>query len=537
MASYHLSVKAISRSAGRSATAAAAYRSGSAIACEREGRIHDYVRRSGVAHSEIVLPDKAPKLDRAELWNAAEAAERRKNSTVAREFEIALPLELSAAERQRLALALAREITQRHGCAVDVAIHLPANGDKRNHHAHLLTTTRRLGPDGLGEKCRELDSQISGPKEVEYWRERWATLQNQALEKAGESIRVTHLARTHEQVLAGFEPTAHLGPDSSTLERRGIRTEIGDLNRAIIYRNNERKALRQLIAESEGQIRLEPKAAEQKAPTPIQQTPPSAAQPQGPRTPAEEAAMFDRLIQVEAAVRAQRLAAIQVKAKAREDRRIDALNSRVAQEPKAPAGLMGAFKQKGYEQAHEQWHQEASALEKLAAQGRALRVRITQAIEQVQQWAEAQLRAKYPAAAKRIDEYKADQRQVQRHAAQERHERERMAKSLAAEARTVVENWQQRGQRPGPEVPPTVIEAGRRYIAYRQQNGAPQAEHLTVKNLCEEAAGKPQGARQASPGVQAPKPSQSLLERHAEQVRSRPLEPQQRPQPDQDIER
>src|SRR3546814_787580 len=155
MASFHLAVKAIGRSAGRSATAAAAYRAGVEITDERTGLVHDYTRKQGVEHSELMLPTDAPEwaADRERLWNAAELAETRKNATVAREYEIALPVELSADERRELALGLAREISERHGVAVDVSIHAPGReGDQRNHHAHLLTTTRRLGPEGLGKR-------------------------------------------------------------------------------------------------------------------------------------------------------------------------------------------------------------------------------------------------------------------------------------------------------------------------------------------------------------------------------------------------
>src|SRR3546814_3166781 len=114
--------------------------------------------------------------DRERLWNAAELAETRKNATVAREYEIALPVELSADERRELALGLAREISERHGGAVDVSIHAPGRErDQRNHHAHMLTTTRRLVPAALGEKTRELDQKQSG--EVERGRERWAEMQ------------------------------------------------------------------------------------------------------------------------------------------------------------------------------------------------------------------------------------------------------------------------------------------------------------------------------------------------------------------------
>lgn len=218
MASYHLAVKTISRSAGRSATAAAAYRAGATIVCQREGVTHDYTRRSGVDHTQIVLPSDAPAWasDRTALWNAAEAAETRKNSTVAREFEIALPVELSADLRRDLVLEFAREISARHKVAVDVAIHAPgAEGDNRNHHAHLLLTTRQLGPEGLGAKTRELDVKTSG--EVDHWRERWAELQNRALERVGSAERVDH--RSHAARGIEDQPLPQLTPKEYMLER------------------------------------------------------------------------------------------------------------------------------------------------------------------------------------------------------------------------------------------------------------------------------------------------------------------------------
>ena len=221
MAIYHLSVKTVSRSAGRSATAAAAYRAGVEIADERTGEIHDYTRKGGVESAELVLPAGAPEwaADRAALWNAAEQAETRKNSTVAREFEIALPEELSPAERQRLARDLAREIVERHGCAADVAIHAPGKeGDNRNHHAHILLSTRRLGPEGFTEKTRELDDQKTGPQIVTQWRERFASLQNERLREAGIEARVDH--RTLEAQGIDREPTRHLGPAATGYERR-----------------------------------------------------------------------------------------------------------------------------------------------------------------------------------------------------------------------------------------------------------------------------------------------------------------------------
>jgi hypothetical protein len=218
MAIYHLNVKTISRSAGRSATAAAAYRAGVEIEDQRSGEIHDYRRRSGVESAELFVPDDAPAWaqDRAALWNAAEQSETRKNSTVAREVVVALPAELDAQERRDLAGDLARALVERHRCAVDVAIHSPGRkGDDRNHHAHLLMSTRRLEPEGFTVKTRELDQAKN--KEVPYWRERWAQLANSALERAGRAERIDHRSLREQGIER--EPTKHLGPGATAAER------------------------------------------------------------------------------------------------------------------------------------------------------------------------------------------------------------------------------------------------------------------------------------------------------------------------------
>ena len=158
VAIYHLSVKLITRGAGRSATAAIAYRAAERVPDERTGLVFDYSRKRGVEHTEVVLPSAVAEAagwarDRVRLWNAAEAAENRKDSRVAREYEVALPRELKAAERLQLVRDFAREIAERHGCAIDFAIHAPhRDGDVRNHHAHVLATTRCVGRDGLGAK-------------------------------------------------------------------------------------------------------------------------------------------------------------------------------------------------------------------------------------------------------------------------------------------------------------------------------------------------------------------------------------------------
>ena len=230
MAIFHLSVKAIGRAQGRSATAAAAYRCATRIEDERTGLVHDYSRKGGVLHREIVVPEEAPPWarDRGQLWNAAERAETRKNSTVAREIEVALPGELKRDEQRRLACALAQEIAARHRCAVDVAIHAPSRrGDERNHHAHLLLTTRRLAAQGFTEKTRELDDLKTG--EVVRWRERWAALVNEHLAERGHEARID--PRSLKAQGAEREPTYHKGPAVTAIERRAERSMVAERTR------------------------------------------------------------------------------------------------------------------------------------------------------------------------------------------------------------------------------------------------------------------------------------------------------------------
>ena len=235
MASYHLSVKTIKRSAGRSATAAAAYRSASVIECDREGRMHDYTAKRGVEACFILAPDDAPDWaqDRAALWNAAEARETRSNSVTAREWELALPSEVSDAARIEIARAFAQQLVERYGVAADVAIHAPhREGDQRNHHAHILTTTRVLSAEGLTDKTRILDAASTGGPEIEVMRGVWAELQNRALELAGQEERVDHrsLEAQREEALSlgdtlkaeelDREPELKLGPAANAIERR-----------------------------------------------------------------------------------------------------------------------------------------------------------------------------------------------------------------------------------------------------------------------------------------------------------------------------
>lgn len=235
MAIYHLSVKTFSRSDGQSATAAVAYRAGAKIHCDRERRGHDYSKKRDVVHSEIFLPPNAPSwaTDRQQLWNEVERAEKRKNSTVAREFEVALPNELNEEQRITLVQDFAKQIVARHGCAVDAHLHDDKGSykSKENQHAHIMLSTRRLEPEGFTKKTRELDERKSG--EVVYWREQWAKTANEYLREYG--IEIDH--RSLKDQGLEREPTIKMGAAASALERKGIKTDRGDINREVAKYN------------------------------------------------------------------------------------------------------------------------------------------------------------------------------------------------------------------------------------------------------------------------------------------------------------
>ncbi|WP_264813280.1 MobQ family relaxase, partial [Acetobacter oeni] len=227
MAIYHLSVKSISRSAGRSVVAAAAYRAGQELTDERQGLTHDYTRKQGVEGAFIVAPDGAGwAQDRNALWNAAEAAEKRKDAKTGREYELALPAELDAGARKELARDFARELVARYGVVADVAIHEPGReGDNRNHHAHILTTTRTAGEDGLGAKTRVLDVASTASAEIEHMRGVWARQVNMALERHQVEQRVDH--RSFARQGKEQEPTRHMGVSATALERQAARKVPG----------------------------------------------------------------------------------------------------------------------------------------------------------------------------------------------------------------------------------------------------------------------------------------------------------------------
>lgn len=274
MAIFHLSTKPIKRSSGRSATASAAYRAACEIEDKRTGLTHDYSKKSGVVNSEafVVVDGEKVAVDRAQLWNAAEFAEKRKDARTAREIVINLPHELSKELRQNLVEDFTEYVAQKYNVAIDYAIHEPdKHGDNRNHHAHILMTTRDVtlknGSVELGKKTSlELSNTklktLDMPKTQEQivsLRESWATMTNDYLSFANVDARIDH--RSFEEQELSIKPTIKLGWEASALERSGIATDRGDFNRAIRADNlqivnleNEIVDLRIALKQSEIQL-------------------------------------------------------------------------------------------------------------------------------------------------------------------------------------------------------------------------------------------------------------------------------------------
>jgi Ti-type conjugative transfer relaxase TraA len=195
MAIYHLTAKIISRARGQSVVASAAYRSGKALTDKRYGLTHDYTRKLGVDHSEILAPERSPAwvFDRERLWNAVEDFEKRKDAQLARELEIALPLELTHDEQ----LALARDYVTRNfvskGMIADLNIH---REDSNNPHMHVLLTMRKLSAEGFGPKERSWNAKAG----LLEWRAQWAEVANEHLARAGLSVRIDHRTLEAQQI-------------------------------------------------------------------------------------------------------------------------------------------------------------------------------------------------------------------------------------------------------------------------------------------------------------------------------------------------
>ena len=242
MAIYHFSAKPVQRSKGRSSVAAAAYRSRSTLRDERQGMTFSYIAATDLVHAEIVGFDGP----RASLWNLAEAVEIRHDATTAREYEIALPNELSEADQIELAREFARWLNKNQSCAVDFAIH---SGEGVNGHGHFLTTTRSVDGQGTmsdikiqrewSDKKRKAHGLPGRKAELVAARKAWADIANDALEQAGFEERIDHRSLKDQGI--DRLPTSHIGPAASAMERDGLQTRVGDHNRVIGKINLERQ--------------------------------------------------------------------------------------------------------------------------------------------------------------------------------------------------------------------------------------------------------------------------------------------------------
>ena len=279
--SAHIHVNAISRSAGRSVVAAAAYQSGSALTDERLDRVWDYGRKKGVQASEIILPsglsNLAVELTKERLWNLAERAEKRSNSCVGREYEISLPSSMTPAQRIELGQLLGRYLADRRGGAADVSWHDRRTGHNENYHIHILTTTREAainntGDFELGRKCvQELSPQDrrklglkNRENDLRETRAELCKIINDACDAAGVLERYTEKSFWERGL--NLEPTKHLGPEIARLERSGVKTEKGDMNRRIQKRNAEILALDAELAAAEiAKAKLLKKKAEEES--------------------------------------------------------------------------------------------------------------------------------------------------------------------------------------------------------------------------------------------------------------------------------
>ncbi|XVG96412.1 MobQ family relaxase [Eubacteriales bacterium KG125] len=258
MAIYHLSIKIISRGKGKSAVAASAYRSGEKIKNEYDGIVHDFTRKGGIAHTEILLPQNAPQefANRSVLWNSVEKIEKSKNSQLAREIEIALPKELDREKQIELVRNYVKENFVDVGMCADIAIHDKNDG---NPHAHILLTMRPLNEDKTwgakskkeyildenGEKVKLKNGNYKTRKintvdwneqdKAEHWRKAWADIINKCLEENSIQDKVDH--RSYQRQGIEQIPTIHLGVSATQMEKKGIATDRGNINREIRKQN------------------------------------------------------------------------------------------------------------------------------------------------------------------------------------------------------------------------------------------------------------------------------------------------------------
>jgi Ti-type conjugative transfer relaxase TraA len=234
MAIYHFSAKVIGRGTGRSAVAAAAYRSASRLEDERLGRHHDFTNKAGVVHSEVMLPEGAPERlrDRETLWNEVEATEKRKDAQLAREVEFAIPREMT--REQGIALArdfVAREFVDR-GMIADLNVHwdIGADGEAKPH-AHVLLATREVRPDGFGAKVRDWNATAL----LQHWRGAWADHVNARCAALDIDARIDH--RSYGAQGIELEPQHKIGAAGARREAKGEQAERAEDHRAIARGN------------------------------------------------------------------------------------------------------------------------------------------------------------------------------------------------------------------------------------------------------------------------------------------------------------
>lgn len=245
MAIYHFSAKIISRAAGSSALAAAAYRSASRLHDQRLDRHHDFSNKAGVVRSEVMLPDGAPEAwqDREKLWNAVEAAELRKDAQLAREIEFAIPRELDQAEGIRLARDFVQREFVTRGMVADLNVHWDIGADgMAKPHAHVMLSTREVREDGFGAKMREWNRTDL----LEQWREAWASHVNTRLAALDIDARIDH--RSLEAQGIDLEPQHKIGPAASRMVGQGLASERLEDHHAIARANGEKLLANPAIA-------------------------------------------------------------------------------------------------------------------------------------------------------------------------------------------------------------------------------------------------------------------------------------------------
>jgi len=249
MAIYLCSTKIISRKQGRSAVAAAAYRAGAKLYDKEIQTTHNYTKKEGVVHTEILAPSDSPDwvFDREMLWNQVEAIEKRHDSQLAREVMVALPVELGQQQQLELLKGFVESEFVGRGMVADVCVHFDLDKEEENPHAHIMLSMRDISPDGFGKKNRSWnDKEI-----INHYREAWADHANRALENAGFENRIDH--RTLVEQGIDRTPQIHLGQAVTAMKARGIQTERGDLY-DLIEAQNELRAQRAIDADLDREI-------------------------------------------------------------------------------------------------------------------------------------------------------------------------------------------------------------------------------------------------------------------------------------------